>query len=254
MKCCVLVATIILNLCALRAFAVKYIMRLDKFLCHTTGLSRSRAQGVIRGGQVEVDGAVVRNPAQALAATAQVAFRGEALALSGKRYYMLHKPAGVVCATEDAQHRTVLDLMSAELRRGLHIAGRLDADTTGLVLISDDGEWTHRITSPRRVCTKTYRVALAEPLAEDAAARLAEGLLLRGEDKPTRPATLERLSEREVLLTIHEGRYHQVKRMFAALGNRVVALHRERIGELCLDPALAPGAYRPLSETEVALF
>ncbi len=229
-------------------------MRLDKFLCHATGLSRSRAQGVIRGGQVEVAGVLVRKPSQSIPSGAEVWFRGEPIALSGKRYLMLHKPTGVICATEDAQHRTVLDLLPAELRRGLHIAGRLDADTTGLVLLSDDGEWTHRITSPRRGCAKIYRVGLAEPVAADTQARLAEGILLRNEDKPTLPAELEVLGPQEVLLTLHEGRYHQVKRMFAALGNRVVTLQRERIGALTLDPALAPGQYRPLSDEEVALF
>ena len=229
-------------------------MRLDKFLCHATGLTRSRAQGVIRGGQVAVDGEVVRNPAQAIAERARVLFRDELVGLSGKRYFMLHKPAGVVCATEDSQHRTVLDLLDGERRRGLHVAGRLDIDTTGLVLISDDGDWTHRITSPRRECTKTYRVWLAEPLADSAAAHLAEGIVLRGEHKPTQPATLQIIDSKEVLLTIHEGRYHQVKRMFAALGNRVVALHRARIGGLSLDPVLPAGGYRSLSDEEVALF
>ena len=229
-------------------------MRLDKFLCHATGLSRSRAQGVIRGGQVEVAGEVVRKPSQPIPAGALVRFRGQSIELPGKRYFMLHKPAGVVCATEDSQHRTVLDLLPAELRRGLHIAGRLDADTTGLVLISDDGDWTHRITSPRSDCAKTYRVGLAEPLTADAGARLAAGIRLRNEDKPTRPAQLEPLEAQEVLLTIHEGRYHQVKRMFAALGNRVTSLHRQQIGPLVLDPELAAGQYRALSDEEVALF
>ncbi|MFU8837197.1 MAG: 16S rRNA pseudouridine(516) synthase RsuA [Thiohalomonadaceae bacterium] len=229
-------------------------MRLDKFLCHATGLSRSRAQGVIRGGQVQVDGEPVRNPATAIAADAQVVFRDTPVGLTGKRYFMLHKPQGVVCATEDAQHRTVLDLMPDELPRGLHVAGRLDADTTGLVLISDDGDWTHRISSPKRDCAKVYRVSLAEPLDEDVATRFAEGIPLRNEDKPTRPAQLQVLSPTDVLLSLHEGRYHQVKRMFAAVGNRVIALHRQQIGALQLDPALAAGEYRALSDDEVALF
>lgn len=229
-------------------------MRLDKFLCHATGLSRSRAQGVIRGGQVQVDGELVRNPAHAIAADALVLFRDAPVALSGKRYFMLNKPQQVVCATEDAQHRTVLDLMPDELSRGLHVAGRLDADTTGLVLISDDGDWTHRISSPKRDCAKVYRVSLAEAVDEGVARQFAEGILLRNESKPTRPAQLQVLTPTEVLLSLHEGRYHQVKRMFAAVGNRVIALHRQQIGALQLDPDLAPGAYRALSEDEVALF
>lgn len=229
-------------------------MRLDKFLCHATGLTRSRAQGVIRGGQVTVDGVLARHPAQAIAEGAEVLFREQPVALSGKRYFMLNKPLEVVCATEDAHHRTVLDLLPGEIRRGLHIAGRLDADTTGLVLISDDGDWTHRITSPRRECSKTYRVTVAEALEDEWVAHFAEGILLRNEDKPTLPARLEIIHPHECLLSIQEGRYHQIKRMFAAVGNRVVALHREQIGELRLDPQLALGEYRPLSEDEVALF
>ena len=229
-------------------------MRLDKFLCHATGLTRSRAQGVIRGGQVEVDGVSVRNPAQAIADDAEVVFRGQAIQVQGKRYFMLHKPSDVICATEDHQHRTVLDLLPDEVHRGLHVAGRLDADATGLVLISDDGDWTHRITSPRRDCSKTYRVGVAEPLGDELVARFAEGMLLRNEDKPTLPARLEIIHPTEALLHIQEGRYHQVKRMFAAQGNRVTTLHREQIGALRLDPALQPGEYRSLSAEEVALF
>lgn len=229
-------------------------MRLDKFLCHATGLTRSRAQGVIRGGQVTVGGVLARNPAQAIAEGAEVLFRDQPVTLSGKRYYMLNKPLEVVCATEDGHHRTVLDLLSGEIHRGLHIAGRLDADTTGLVLISDDGDWTHRITSPRRDCGKTYRVTVAEALEDELVAHFAEGILLRNEDKPTLPARIEIIHPTEALLSIQEGRYHQIKRMFAAVGNRVTALHREQIGELRLDPQLALGEYRPLSDDEVALF
>jgi 16S rRNA pseudouridine516 synthase len=226
-------------------------MRLDKYLCHATGLTRSRAQGKIRGGQVTVDGEVVKNPAVKITAHAEVAWRDEVVQLSGKRYYLLNKPAGVVCATHDAEHRTVLELLDVANKKGLHVAGRLDIDTTGLVLITDDGDWSHRITSPRHKCPKSYRATLAEPVDETLITRFAEGIRLRNEGKPTRPATLEILSPTEVRLTLSEGKYHQVKRMFAAVGNRVVALHRERIGALQLDPALAPGMARELTEEEI---
>jgi len=135
----------------------------------------------------------------------------------------------------------------------VHIVGRLDRDTTGLLLLTDDGEWSHRITSPRHGCAKSYLAELADPLPPDAARRFEEGLMLRGEKSRTRPARLQRLAERKVRVTLHEGRYHQVRRMFAALGNRVLSLHRESVGALGLDPALAPGAWRPLSETEARL-
>jgi 16S rRNA pseudouridine516 synthase len=227
-------------------------MRLDKYLCHSTTLTRSRAQGMIRGGQVTVNGDVVKDPSYKLPADAGVAWREQGVALAGHRYIMLNKPQGVVCATTDARHRTVLDLLEVENKKGLHVVGRLDIDTTGLVLISDDGAWTHRITSPRKECSKRYRASLAEPVDEALIAFFAEGIELRNEQRKTRPAKLEIIGPSEVRLTISEGRYHQVKRMFAATGNRVVALHRERIGNIVLDHALQPGQWRTLSAEERA--
>ncbi|WP_207062546.1 16S rRNA pseudouridine(516) synthase RsuA [Motiliproteus sp. SC1-56] len=232
----------------------KASQRLDRFVSQGTSLSRSQARKAIVGGRVTVDGERVRDAAFAVTPNAKVALEGEVLCLRKPLYLMLNKPAGVVSATRDGEHMTVLDLLPPALREGLHPAGRLDRDTTGLVLLSDDGDWTHRVTAPRRQCTKRYRVTLAEPLVADAEARFAAGLLLRNDPKPTRPATLERVDNRHALVSISEGRYHQVKRMFAALGNRVVALHRDRIGTLSLDPALKPGEYRPLTEQEVNSF
>jgi 16S rRNA pseudouridine516 synthase len=229
-------------------------MRLDKYLCHATGLTRSNAQITIRLGQVTVDGKEVRDPSCKIGPQAHVAWRECEVAPQGHRYYMLNKPQGVICATSDESHRTVLDLLDIDNRKGLHAAGRLDIDTTGLVLISDDGDWTHRITAPRHKCPKRYRVTLAEPLDASAVTQFAAGIELRSEEKKTQPATLEMITPTEVRLTIGEGKYHQVKRMFAAVGNHVVALHREAIGALQLDESLAPGEYRPLSEAERDLF
>lgn len=226
-------------------------MRLDKYLAHATGLTRSRAHGMIRSGQVTVDGKVVKIIGFKVPDTAEVAWRDRAVAPGGKRYLMLNKPEGVVCATADAAHKTVLDLLDVDNKKGLHVAGRLDIDTTGLVLISDDGDWSHRITSPKHRCSKTYRAVLAEAVDESVVAQFAEGLELRGEAKKTLPAELELLSPTEVRLTISEGKYHQVKRMFAAVGNRVVQLHREAIGTIELDPALKPGEWRALSAEEI---
>lgn len=134
----------------------------------------------------------------------------------------------------------------------LHAAGRLDIDTTGLVLMTDDGQWSHRITSPRHHCEKTYLVTLESPVSDDTAEQFTKGVQLHNEKDLTKPALLDVLTPTEVRLTISEGRYHQVKRMFAAVGNRVVGLHRERIGEIALDPELEPGEYRPLTEEEIA--
>jgi len=226
-------------------------MRLDKYLCHATGLTRSRAQGMIRGGQVTVNGEVVKSPSQKLPDGATVTWRDEAVQLTGKRYFMLNKPEGVVCATTDSEHRTVIDLLDIENKKGLHVAGRLDIDTTGLVLITDDGDWSHRITSPKQKCPKTYRVTLAEAIDDSAEQRFAEGIELHNEPKKTQPAKLKVISATEVRLTISEGKYHQVKRMFAALGNHVVALHRERIGMIVLDSDLPLGESRPLQDNEI---
>ena len=229
-------------------------IRLDKLLCHATGISRSQAQKVIRRREVEVDGVAVRDPSLPVGDESEVVWQGREIRLSGPRYFMMNKPVGVVCATLDAQHTTVIDLLDEVNPRGLHAAGRLDIDTTGLVLISDDGEWTHRITSPKHKCEKSYLVTLAEPLEESLIERFAEGIELKTEKEKTKPAKLEILSPTEARLIISEGKYHQVKRMFAAVGNHVVALHRERIGGVVLDEVLGEGEYRPLSEDEVGLF
>lgn len=228
-------------------------LRLDRLLAEVGGLSRRQAQQAIRAGRVAVAGAVQADPAHKVPADVVVSLDGASLRQRGPRYLMLHKPAGYVCATRDDQHPTVLDLLPPEQRDGLHIAGRLDLDTTGLVLLTDDGAWSHRVTSPRHRCHKRYRVTLAEPVSDAELQRLREGLLLRGEARPTAPAQVRRLGERSLLLTIREGRYHQVKRMFGALGNRVVALHRDRVGDLALDDAqLAEGEFRALTPAEAA--
>jgi 16S rRNA pseudouridine516 synthase len=148
----------------------------------------------------------------------------------------------------------VLELLNVPNPARLHIAGRLDMDATGLVLLADDGEWSHRVMSPRHNFPKTYRVTLAEPLSEENAAVLRQGAQLRNEPCRCQPAQIERISDTEVRITVTEGKYHQVKRMFAAVGNNVAALHRERIGAVVLDPVLAPGESRPLTETEITSF
>ncbi|QNF14075.1 16S rRNA pseudouridine(516) synthase RsuA [Aeromonas jandaei] len=230
-------------------------MRLDKFLCDCSDLTRSLAGKLIRQGEVMVDGIVVKQPAFHINEESQIEFDGVVLTLDRRnRYFMLHKPEGYVCSNEDPDHPTVFFLMDEPSMGKLHVVGRLDLDTTGLVLVTDDGQWSHRITSPRHECAKTYHVWLADPVSPDAIALFAEGVLLRSETEKTRPAHLELLGECEARLTIHEGKYHQVKRMFAAIGNKVVGLHREQVGGLALDEELAPGEYRELTADEIALF
>jgi len=145
----------------------------------------------------------------------------------------------------------VIDLIPAEQRRGLRIVGRLDRDTTGLLLLTTDGQWAHRLMSPRHHCAKRYRVTTAEPLDDAQLTRLRDGVVLHDDPAPTRPAEARALSDTELLLTISEGRYHQVKRMLAAVGNRVVALHREAVGHIELAPDLPAGAWRPLTDAEI---
>jgi len=191
----------------------------------------------------------------ALRCTDSVTLDGKSIEPPGARYFMLNKPAGYVSATVDTAHPTALELLQGEPRSlDLQIAGRLDRDTTGLLLLTDDGDWNHRLTSPARQCEKVYRVQLRDPLSPQAIAQLEAGILLRGEQRPTRPARVvitDQTDRRQLLLTILEGKYHQVKRMFAATGNLVLGLHRESIGGITLDPNLGPGAYRPLTAAEV---
>jgi 16S rRNA pseudouridine516 synthase len=229
-------------------------MRLDKFVCDCTGLTRSQAGKLIRQGEILLNGVLCKQPSQQIKDTDSVLHDGVPLALTGPRYILLHKPAGYVCSTDDPDHNTVFVLLEEPNTDKLHTVGRLDLDTTGLLLITDDGQWSHKISSPKHQCAKTYRAWLADPVEDSAIAMFAEGVMLRGEKDLTKPAQLEIVSPTECLLTIHEGRYHQVKRMFAALGNKVVRLHRERVGALQLDDGLAEGEYRFLSADEVASF
>ncbi|WP_445395276.1 16S rRNA pseudouridine(516) synthase RsuA [Zobellella sp. An-6] len=226
-------------------------MRLDRFLSETTDLTRSFAKKALHKGQVEVDGVIVKKGDMQIDKQA-VRYQGKLLTLSSPRYIMLHKPASYISATQDEDYPCVLRLLPEELQRELQCVGRLDVDTTGLLLLTDDGQWSHRIRSPKKACSKVYRVDLDEPLAENVAERFTAGLMLHGEEKATLPATLEVITPTRVLLTIQEGKYHQVKRMFAAVGNKVVSLHRLQIGHITLDDTLAPGQWRHLTEEEIA--
>lgn len=229
-------------------------MRLDKFVSHATGMPRDHARRAIRKKQVFVNELLVTDAARHITPAARVMLDGQVLQLAGPRYLMLHKPQGHVCATTDSDHPTVLDLIADQDTEGLSIAGRLDIDTTGLVLLSDDGQWLHRITSPRHRHPKVYEAQLQEPLDQNTIDRFASGIMLHGESRATRPAQCRAVSDNLAEVTISEGRYHQVKRMFAACGNHVISLHRRQIGNILLDPQLQPGDYRDLSSEEVAEF
>lgn len=226
-------------------------LRLDRFLSHSSGLSRAQVKKFLHADAVTLEGLVVRDPALIVTAASTVTLHGATLEWPRERYLMLYKPAGYVCSTADPGHPLVSSLIERPWAARLHSAGRLDQDSTGLVLLTSDGEWSHALTSPRRHCLKSYLVGVKHPLTEDLPQRFAEGLQLNGEDKLTLPADLLILDSHRARVRIREGRYHQVKRMFAACGNRVESLHRESIGSIVLDPTLQAGQWRELSASEI---
>ncbi|WP_115249246.1 16S rRNA pseudouridine(516) synthase RsuA [Avibacterium avium] len=227
-------------------------MRLDKFLAEQTGLTRSQANKTLRQSAVQINGKIEKSGATKVSAEDEIYFDGERLTwFEAGHYIMLNKPQGYVCSNDDGDYPTIYQFFDYPLAGKLHSAGRLDVDTTGLVLLTDDGQWSHRITSPKHHCEKTYLVTLADPVENHYQQACAEGILLRGEKHPTKPAKLEIIDDYNVNLTLSEGRYHQVKRMFAALGNKVIGLHRWKIGDVVLDEQLEEGGYRPLSAEEL---
>jgi len=229
-------------------------LRLDFYLSHVTDLARKAAKIAASKGRVTVNGVVVKKANYTVQEGDQICLDDALLAWPSEGYYLLHKPAGYVCATEDSDHPTVLDLLPSHLGQALKIVGRLDKDTTGLLLLTTDGQWLHRITSPRNACNKRYRMMLADPISDEELKQLEEGVMFNGETQPTLPAIAERISECDIYLTIQEGKYHQVKRMLAAVGNKVEELHRDQIGPLKLDADMPAGEFRELTEEEVAYF
>ena len=227
--------------------------RLDFLIARLTGMTRKQAKQCIREGRVRVEGiegSQLRSQTR-IGVEHAVYLDGELLEREGgDRYLMVNKPAGVVSATRDDYDPTVLDLLDPEERRGLHPVGRLDKDTTGLLLLTTDGEWSHRITSPRHACPKIYRVDVAEPLDDGTLERLETGIVLRGDNKASYAQNIERISQTRILMTLNQGRYHQIKRMIGAVGNRVTGLRRERVGDLALDESLSEGEYRVLTPDE----
>ncbi len=233
--------------------------RLDRLLANLGYGSRREVQSLIGAGLVVFDGETLRDAGWKLPVTPDLPERmrvqGAPLDPPAPLTLMLHKPLGVVCSHREAG-RSLYELLPARWRARdpvLSSIGRLDADTTGLLLITDDGALLHRIISPRNHVGKRYHVTLDRPLKGDEAALFSAGtLVLEGDSAPLAPAELQPLSPTTAHLTITEGRYHQVRRMFAAAGNRVVALHRDRIGALDLPGDLAPGAFRRLGDAERA--
>lgn len=235
------------------------MIRLDKYLADMGVGTRQEVKRYIRKGSVSVDGKTVKAPEQKIdGETQRVAVDGQEIRYAAYEYYMLNKPAGVVSATEDQRDRTVIDLIGDKKRKDLFPAGRLDKDTEGLLLITNDGQLAHRLLSPRRHVDKTYYARIRGHVTEEDVGSFAHGVNIGSGDEEewTSPGVLEIIAsgeESEILLTIQEGKYHQVKRMFEAVGKEVAYLRRERMGTLTLDRDLKPGEYRPLTAEELAL-
>ncbi|NQY33804.1 MAG: pseudouridine synthase [Alteromonadaceae bacterium] len=233
-------------------------MRLDKFICKSTELTRNEAKKLLKRGELKVNGEVITDGSTQVHENNHITLDGQELQARSSRYIMMHKALDTICSNVDEVHPSLLNFVDVDKAFDLHIAGRLDVDTTGLVLITDDGRWSHNIISPKKQCNKIYRVGLRDPVEQSTIKVFKDGVQLQGEDSLTKPAELvivntldEKHESREVLLTITEGKYHQVKRMFAAVRNRVVSLHREQIGEIKLDDNLAPGEWRYLTKDEI---
>lgn len=227
-------------------------MRLDKYISNATDLSRTDVKKLIKSGLVSIDDELATSGSQKVTDEQDIAIEGSTIQLMATRYFMMNKPAGVVSATKDHSNPTALDLIYEHRNDQLQIAGRLDIDTTGLLLITDDGQWNHIVTSPRTDCKKVYLVELENPVGKDYQRKLETGIALEGEKRRCLPASMEVIDDHHIRLCISEGKYHQVKRMMTSLGNHVVSLHRLQIGGIELDPNLEPGDYRPLTEEEIA--
>ncbi|RRV06715.1 pseudouridine synthase [Pseudomonas sp. v388] len=228
-------------------------MRLDRFLSNLPRFNRKDVRLALVAGRIRVDGQICKDPHHEVREFSRVAFDDQLLQ-PGKpaRYLMLHKPKGYVSATCDAHHPTVLELLDEPDRHELHIAGRLDFNTTGLMLLTNDGQWSRRLTQPQTHLPKVYYVETEQLIDERYVTRFAEGFYFSFEDITTQPAELTLLGPRCARLTLFEGRYHQVKRMFGHFDNKVLELHRESMGPLTLDPALEPGSYRALDAAQIA--
>ncbi len=228
--------------------------RLDKILSSVYSVSRADAKKLIKKQCVRVNGAVVKSPDERIDEEKdEITLDGEKVTFKKHIYIMLNKPKGVISASNDKRAKTVIDLVPEGMRRdGLFPAGRLDGDTTGFVLITDDGDFAHRILSPKNHVEKTYHALLSHPLSESDIERFSSGIEL-GDGTLCLEAKVRMISDSTAEVIIHEGKYHQVKRMFASLGNRVLELKRVKIGSLPLDDSLGEGECREISEKEVEM-
>ncbi|MGN1140532.1 MAG: pseudouridine synthase [Oliverpabstia sp.] len=228
-------------------------LRLDKYLADAGVGTRSQVKQMIRKGQIAINGEPVKKPDQKVdAVNDKIEVMGKEIRYQKYRYLLLHKPAGYVSATEDKKEQTVLSLLPEELRKDLFPVGRLDKDTEGLLLLTNDGALAHRLLSPKKHVDKTYYARVRGQVTDEDKTAFLQGVDI-GDEKDTLPARLEILEsaeESQIFLTIQEGRFHQVKRMFEARGKKVVYLKRISMGPLSLDEGSKPGDYRELTVEE----
>jgi 16S rRNA pseudouridine516 synthase len=227
-------------------------MKLDRLIAAYQAMGRQAAHQAIAAKRVHVNGVIETDGHHPVDRFTQVGI-DDTLIQQPERalYLMLHKPTGILSATKDARHPTVIDLIDDPDKHTLHIAGRLDRSTSGMVLLTNDGRWSKQLMAAEHKVPKVYHVETADPIAADTVEAFARGFYFHTEDITTLPAELVILSEHTARLTLHEGRYHQVKRMFHRINNRVVSLHRESSGSLTLPTDLLPGQWRPLSAAEI---
>jgi 16S rRNA pseudouridine516 synthase len=228
------------------------LMRLDKFVCKSTAYTKAEARRLIHAGRLIVNGVIIDDEARQVHENNTITYNGQILRAREFRYLLMHKRLGTICSNVDEGYPSLFNALEIDKVSELHVAGRLDVDTTGLVLLTDDGRWTFDIIRPINNCQKVYRVGLSKDLSEGLIKQFKNGLHLHGESKMARPAELQILSRREARLTLTEGKFHQIKRMFVAVGYRVVSLHREKIGNIALDVPL--GEWRHLTRDEVKSF
>lgn len=226
-------------------------MKLEDLVGKHSGLGRKKARQAILDGRVAVAGETLLTPHIDISRFQAVTLDGTPVRpVEPELRLMVHKPAGYLCATKDSLHPVILDLIDHPEKERLHIAGRLDRASTGLVILTNNGNWSKKLMAADHKVSKVYLVETVEPIHPDAVEAFARGFHFHTENIMTRPAGLEIISERAAIVTLEEGRYHQIKRMFHRVGNRVHALHRTRIGNIALDPALAPGQWRHLRDDE----
>jgi 16S rRNA pseudouridine516 synthase len=236
-------------------------MKLEDILFSQGFGTRRVCAGLIQQGWVEVDGRVIDDPGTDIATDGlQFRVQGQDWPFHAQAYLMLHKPAGTECSHKPGAWPSIYTLLPAPLRvrpnrtatPGVQAIGRLDQDTTGLLLLSDDGAFIHRMSSPKHHVPKVYEVTAKHPVEARQVERLLAGVVLDDDPRPVRAAACEATGEHTLRLTLTEGKYHQVKRMVAAVGNRVEGLHRASIGALALPPDLPPGGWRWLSASDLA--